>query len=80
MNSLAKISRKKHRYDKKGLGAIKKREYENDVVWITLQAHQLKWKKITIKKVKKDGTDLMSILYTNPKHRNIFFKRKIGQD
>ena len=55
------------------MGAIGKRESENDVVWITLQSHQFKWKKVKIPKVKVDGTDAMSILYDNPNHKEIFF-------
>ena len=38
-------------YDMKFLGEIGKREYENDVVQITLQYHQFKCKKVTIPKV-----------------------------
>ena len=74
VHSLAKISRKKDRYNKKILGAIGKREYENDVVWITLQARQFKWKKVNIPKVKGYGTDAMSIFYDNPNHREKVFK------
>ena len=58
----------------KTLGEIGKKEYENNVVWITLQARQFKWKKLIIPKVKGDGTDLISIFYANPNHREKFFK------
>ena len=56
----------------KKLGAIGKREYENGVVWITIQAHQLKWEKVINPKVKVCGTDLMSIFYNNPNYRETF--------
>ena len=59
---------------------IGKREYENDVVWIILQAHQFKWKKLIITEMKGDGTDLMSIIYANPNHREKFFKLDTVQD
>ena len=71
---------KKDRYDKKLLGTIGKRVSENDVVWITLQTRQVKWKKVTIPKVKGDGTDLMYIFYANPNHRGKFFKLETVQD
>ena len=54
------------------MGAIGKREYENDVVWIILQFLQLKWERLTIPKVKEYGAYLMSILYADPNHRNFF--------
>ena len=54
------------------LGAFGKRESENDVVCITLQVLQFKWKKVNIPKVKGDGTDLMSIFYANPNNRETF--------
>ena len=53
--------------------AIGKRESENDVMLITLQARQLKWKKVNIPKVKGDETDLMSIFYADPNHREKCF-------
>ena len=56
------------------MGVIGKMEYENDVVWITIQARQFKWKKVTIPKVKEYWTDLMSIFYADPKHTEKFFK------
>ena len=56
------------------MGAIGKRESENDVVWITLQARHFRWKKVKIPKLKGDRTDAMSILYDNPNHREIVFK------
>ena len=62
---------KKDRYNKK-LGAIGKRESENDVMWITLQYLQFKWNKVNIPKVKGDGTDGMSIFYDNTNHRGNF--------
>ena len=62
------------------LGAIEKRESENDVMWITLQAHQLKWKKVTITKLKRDGTDLMFILYADPNHVDKVFRLNTVQD
>ena len=40
--SLANFDRKKDRYYERILGAIGKREPENDVLWITLQARQSK--------------------------------------
>ena len=51
VHSLEISSRKKNMYDMKFLGEIGKREYENDVVQITLQYHQFKCKKVTIPKV-----------------------------
>ena len=54
------------------MGAIGKREYEKDVVWITLQDRQFKWKKEIIPKVKGYGSDLMSTFYTNTNHREKF--------
>ena len=54
------------------MGAIRKRESENDVVWITLQALQFKRKGVNIPKVKGYGTDAMSILYYNTNHREKF--------
>ena len=54
------------------MGVIGKREYENYVVWITLQDCQFKWKKVKIPKVKGNGTDAMSIFYDNPNHREMF--------
>ena len=74
------VSLKKDGYDKKLLGEIGKRESENDVVWITLQDRQFKWKKVTIPKVKEDGTDLIYILYANTNHREKFFKPDTVQD
>ena len=47
-------------------------ESENNVVWITFQARQFKWKKLTIPKVKEDGKEYMSIFYSNPNHREKF--------
>ena len=73
VHSLENNSRNKDRYDRKLLGAIDKRESENKVVWITLQALQFKWNKLTIPKFKVDGTDLMSKFYVNTNHR-FFFK------
>ena len=72
MHYLAKFHQKKDGYNKK-LGEIGKREYENDVGWITLQARQFKWKKVNIQKVEGDGTDTMSIFYNNPNHREKVF-------
>ena len=69
VHSLANTPRKKDRYNKKHLGAIGKREYENIVVWITLQSCQFKWKKVNIPKVKGYETELMSIFYENTNHR-----------
>ena len=77
---LEKFPRKKYRYNNKCLGAIEKRESENDVVWITLQSHQFKRKKVNITKVKGYGTDLMSTLYADPNHREKFFKLETFQD
>ena len=56
------------------MGAIGKRESENDVVWITLQTRQFNWNKVNITKVKGDGTDTLSILYNIPNNREKFFK------
>ena len=69
VHSLANTPWKKDRYNEKNLGAIGKREYENVVVWITLQARQFKWRKVNISKVKGYGTDFMSIFYNNTNHR-----------
>ena len=71
VHSLAKISQIKDRYNMKLLGAFGKRESENDVVCITLQVLQLKWKKVNIPKVNGDGIDLMSIFYANPNHTDV---------
>ena len=59
------------------MGAIGKRDSENDVVWITLQARQLKWRKVNIPKVKGYGTDAMSIFYDNPNHLESFLNLTI---
>ena len=72
VKSFANLPRKNNRYNKKTLGAIGKREYENDVVWITLKARHFKWKKANIPKVKGDGIDTMYIFYANPYHRGSF--------
>ena len=56
----------------KKLGAIGKMESENDVVWITLQAHQFNWKKVKIPKVKGDGTETISMFYENPNQMERF--------
>ena len=72
VHSLENPPRKKDRYNKKILGAIGKREYENDVVWITLQACQFNWKKVNIPNLKGYGTYIMYILYANPDHREKF--------
>ena len=45
---------------------------ENDVVWITLQARQFKWKEVKNPKVKRNGTDAISIFYKNTNHRGKF--------
>ena len=42
VHSLANYSRKKDWYNKNNLGTIGKKESENDVVWITLQARQFR--------------------------------------
>ena len=60
--------------------AIEKKESENDVVCITLQAQQFKWKNVTIAKLKVDGAKLMSIFYADPNHREEFFKLDTLQD
>ena len=57
---------------KKNLGAIGKRESENDEGWITLQARQFKFEKVIILSVKGYGTELMSIFYSNHNHRESF--------
>ena len=62
------------------MGAIGKREYDNDVVCITLQTRQFRWKKVNIPKVKGYETDLMSIFYNNPNNREKFFKLDFVQD
>ena len=71
---------KTDRYDNKCLGAIGKREYENDVVGITLQALLFKWKKVSIPKVKGYGIELMSIFYAYNNHREIVFKPDTVKD
>ena len=73
VHSLVNFPRKKDRYNKKNLGAIEKRGSENEVVWITLQARQFKWKKLNILKVKGYGTESMYIFYSNPNHQERFF-------
>ena len=73
VHSLANFARKKDRHNKKLFGVIGKREYENYVVRITLQVRQLKWKKVTIPKVKGDGAYLMSIFYADPNHKEKCF-------
>ena len=80
MHLLENFAQKKDRYDKKSLGVIGKREPENDVMWITLQAQQFKWNKVTITKVKEDGIDFMYILYAYSKHRENFFKLETVQE
>ena len=65
VHSLDFFGQKKNRYDKENLGTIRKREYENDVVWITIQSHQFKRNKVTISKVKGYEIDLMSIFYVD---------------
>ena len=80
MHSLVISPLKKDRYSKKILGAIGKMESEDDVVWIIIQARQLKCKKGTIPKIKEDGKDLIFIFYANPNHKEKFFKLVIGQD
>ena len=80
MHSLAKFPRKKDQYNEKRLGVIGKREYENDVVWITLQDRQFRWKKLNIPNVKGDGTDAMSIFYNIPNNRDFVFKHDTVQD
>ena len=64
----------------KKLGLIEKKESENDVVWITLQSNQFKWKNKIISKAQGDGKDLMSIFYDNPNHREKFSKIDTVQD
>ena len=59
---------------------IGKREYEYDVVCITIQALQFKWKKVDIQNLKVDGTDTMYILYNDPNHRVKFLKLDTVQD
>ena len=78
MHSLENFIRKKDGYDN-FLGEIGKRESENEVVWITLQARKFEWKKVTIPKLKEYETDLVSIFYADPKHRENFFKLETGQ-
>ena len=73
VHSLAKFSREKDRYSLKEVGAIGKKGSENDVVWITLQARQFRWKRVNIPKVKGDGTDAMSISTTIPTIGESFF-------
>ena len=80
VKSLEKFAKKKERYDKKILGAIGKKESENDVVRITLQSHQFKLNNVIIPKVKGDGTYLMSISYANPNHREKVIKLYTVQD
>ena len=53
---------------------------ENDVVWITLQARQFNWKRVTITKVEGDDSNLMPIFYTNTNHRETFLKIDTVQD
>ena len=62
------------------MGAIGKRESENDVVWITLQARQFRGEKLNITKVKLYGTDTMSVFYDNNYHREKVFKPFTVQD
>ena len=72
VHSLENFPQKKDRYNKKNLGAIGKSKSENDVVWITLQDRQFKWKKVNIQKVKRDRTYSISIFYANTNHREKF--------
>ena len=74
MHSLANISRKKIGTIKTYFGVIGKRESENDVVWITLQARHFRWKNVNIPKVKGYGKDAMSVFYNNPNHKENIFK------
>ena len=62
------------------MGTIGKRESENDVVWITIQYHQFRWKKLNIPKVKVYGKEEMSIFYDNPNNRETFLKLDTVQD
>ena len=50
------------------------------MVWITLQSRQFKWKKVNVPKLKGSGTYAMSIFYSNPNHRETFFKFDTVQD
>ena len=62
------------------MDAIEKRKSENEVVWISLQARQLKCKNAIIPKLKGDRTDLMFIFYADPKRREKFFKPDTVKD
>ena len=70
----------KDRYNNNFVGAIRKWESENDVVWITLQACQFNWKNANIPKVKGYGIDTMSIFYNNPNHKEKLLKLDTMQD
>ena len=50
------------------------------MVWITLQACQVKWKKVNLTMVKVDKTYLMYIFHDNPNHREKVFKLETVQD
>ena len=54
------------------MGAIGKRESENEVVWIKLRSRELNWKKVRVTKVKGYGRGLMFIFYADPNHRYFF--------
>ena len=59
---------------------LKKKESENDVVWIILQSRNFEKEKETIPKVEGDVTYLISIFYADPNYREKVFKMDILQE
>ena len=56
------------------IGAIGNRETVDDVVWISLQASNFKWKDVEIPIINDDESDTMSTFYNDMKNRDKFFK------
>ena len=50
------------------------------MVWITLQARQIRWKKVNIPKVNGYGTEKMYLFYENTNHRGNLLKLDTVQD
>ena len=70
----ATSARKRDMWDKHMIGAIGKRETEDDVVWISLATSHFKWKDVVIPTIESDESDLMSTFYNERKNRGKFFK------
>ena len=70
----ATSARRRDMWDKHMIGAIGNRETVDDVVWISLQASNFKWKDVEIPIINDDESDTMSIFYNDMKNRDKFFK------